>query len=207
MKKEENAENFGEIKIFSSDDEKLKILGELLSNKSSRDIIKLLIDKEYYINEISDKLGLRVNLVIHHLKKMEELGILLITEKKIVKKGINHRYFRINPYFFVIPKESKDEVKSNDTLKKFFKDGIKFSIVVFTGLLTWFGINSHNEKIIIREFIEMTENTNYSDFANNPINGTSITIVESIPNSDIIIPLIIAGSVLFLIWFSKKIKN
>ena len=47
--KEDN-ENFDKIKIFSSEDEKLKLLGELLSNKSSRDIIKLLIDKEMYTN-------------------------------------------------------------------------------------------------------------------------------------------------------------
>ena len=47
--KEDN-ENFDKIKIFSSEDEKLKLLGELLSNKSSLDIIKLLIDKEMYTN-------------------------------------------------------------------------------------------------------------------------------------------------------------
>ena len=39
----EDDDNSNKIKVFSSEDEKLKLLGELLSNKSSRDIIKLLM--------------------------------------------------------------------------------------------------------------------------------------------------------------------
>ncbi len=70
------------IKVFSSDDDKLKILGELLSNKSSRDIIRMLIERESYINEISNTLGLRVSLVIHHINKMESIDMLEITQKK-----------------------------------------------------------------------------------------------------------------------------
>lgn len=56
------------IKVFSSEDERLKVLGELLSNKSSRDIIRLLSHKEMYTNEIAKKLDMRSNLVIHYLK-------------------------------------------------------------------------------------------------------------------------------------------
>lgn len=65
----ENDEDFDRIKVFFSKDDKLKILGELLSCKSSRDIIKLLIAEECYTNEIVKKLDLRSGLVIHHLKK------------------------------------------------------------------------------------------------------------------------------------------
>jgi len=101
--KEEDNENFGKVKVFSSEDEKLKILGELLSNKSSRDIIKLLIRREMYTNEIAKKLELRVNLVIHHLKKMESIGLLEITNNKITRKGEEHRYFRIPPGILVMP--------------------------------------------------------------------------------------------------------
>jgi len=68
----EDDDNFNKIKVFSSEDEKLKLLGELLSNKSSRDIIKLLMNEEQYTNEMANKLDLRPNLVIHHLKKLEE---------------------------------------------------------------------------------------------------------------------------------------
>ncbi|WP_067958259.1 winged helix-turn-helix domain-containing protein [Nitrosopumilus sp. Nsub] len=116
------------IKVFSSDDDKLKILGELLSNKSSRDIIKLLIDKEMYTNEIAKKLELRVSLVIHHLQKMESIGLVEITNKKITEKGEEHRFFRIPNGMLIAPNESY-EIKENGFLKKIFRDGIKFAVI------------------------------------------------------------------------------
>jgi predicted transcriptional regulator len=92
----EDSEDLAKIKVFSSDDEKLKILGELLSNKSSRDIIRSLIDKEMYANEIAKKLDLPRNLVVHHLRKMESIGLLEITNKKIIRKGEEHRFLRFH---------------------------------------------------------------------------------------------------------------
>ena len=126
-------EIMNKVKIFSSDDKKLKILGELLSNKSSRDIIKLLIDNEMYTNEIADKLDLRVNLVIHHLKKLEDLGLLQIQNKEIMKKGIDHKHYRISPYFFLAPSGTEEGIQTKRTLKKIFRDGIKFASIFLAG--------------------------------------------------------------------------
>ncbi|QMU55033.1 MAG: ArsR family transcriptional regulator [Nitrosopumilus sp.] len=140
MESKEKDVNFHKIKVFSSYDEKLKLLGELLSNKSSRNIIKLLMDGEYYTNEIANKLDLRPNLVIHHLKKLEELGLLEITNKKIVKKGNQHRYFKINPSLLITPKYTKDEIKKNGIFQKMFRDGIKFSLIAVSSILSWFAL-------------------------------------------------------------------
>ena len=118
------------IKVFDSDDKSLKLLGELLSNDTSRRIIKLLIENESYTNEISKKLDIRVSLVIHHLKKLEELGVLEITHKQIVKKGNDHRYFRMVPGLFLAPSKSKEEIEKSGFLKKIFKEGIKFSSIL-----------------------------------------------------------------------------
>jgi len=63
------------IKIFASDDN-LKSLGELLSNETSRKIIKNLMENEMYTNEIATKLDIRVSLVIHHLKKTRRTWII-----------------------------------------------------------------------------------------------------------------------------------
>lgn len=127
-------DDFHKIKVFSSSDEKLKSLGELLSNKSSRDIIRLLIDKEMYINEIAKKLGLRVNLVIHHLQKMESIGLLEITNKTITKKGEEHRFFRIPHGMLIFPEKSEYET-NNGLLKKIFKKGIKFMVIAIAGAI------------------------------------------------------------------------
>ena len=124
----EKSKDVDKIKVFSSDDEKLKVLGELLSNKSSRDIIRLLIEKEMYTNEIAKKLELRPNLVIHHLQKMESIELLEIKNRKITRKGEEHRFFKIPQGMLIVPNESY-EIKENGFLKKIFKDGIKFAVI------------------------------------------------------------------------------
>lgn len=132
----EDSTDFDKIKVFSSDDEKLKILGELLSNKSSRDIIRLLSENEMYTNEIAVKLDLRPNLVIHHLQKMKSIGLLEITNKKITRKGEEHRFFKIPSGIFIVPNESKN-IKENGLLKRFFKNGIKFVAIGIAAVIPW----------------------------------------------------------------------
>ena len=181
----EDNEDFDKIKIFSSDDDKLKILGELLSTKSSRDIIKLLIGKKMYINEIAKKLELKVSLVIHHLQKMEAIGLLEITNKKIARKGEMHRFFKIPSGMLIFPNES-EEIKKNGFLKKIFREGIKFAAVGFVGISSWL-ISANNkieENIVDREWSQNSGSNEYL----------------------FLIPIIIIGCSLFLIWFSKKYK-
>lgn len=129
-------ENFDKVKVFSSNDENLKLLGELLSNKSSRDIMRLLTDKEMYTSEIANKLDLRVNLVIHHLKKLEELGLLEVKNKKIVKKGNEHKFFRMIPNLFITPNKTKEEIEEKRIFQKIFRDGLKFFVIgIVTGIV------------------------------------------------------------------------
>ena len=176
----EKDDNFDKIKVFSSEDEKLKLLGELLSNKSSRDIIKLLTNEEYYPNEIANKLNLRPNLVIHHLKKLENLGLLEITNKRIVKKGNEHKYFRINPNLFIFINQTKEEIQEKRTLKKIFKKGIKFFVI---GGISFFVFT-------LNKFYELT--TDYSTTTSNL--------------DPLVIPLIIVVVGLVIIYL-KKIKE
>jgi len=125
------------IRIFGSDDN-LKALGELLSNETSRKIIFTLMKKEMYTNEISTALDMRVSLVIHHLKKMEELGLLDITKKRIIKKGQEHRFFKMSTDIFITLNNTKEEVKEKGILKKIFKDGIKFAFVPIIAIMSLF---------------------------------------------------------------------
>jgi len=130
------SEDAPKIKVFASDDN-LKALGELLSNDSSRNIIYNLMTKEMYTNEIATKLDMRVSLVIHHLKKLEDLGLLEITEKKIKRKGIEHRFFQIKSNIFVVLDNTVDEIQEKGFLKNIFKDGIKFAAIGITSLTSW----------------------------------------------------------------------
>lgn len=149
-------EDFHKIKVFSSEDEKLKILGELLSNKSSRDIIRLLIDREMYVNEIAKKLELKVSLVVHHLQKMEAIGLLEITNKKITQKGEEHRFFRIPSGMLIFPKQSEEEV-NNVVLKKIFKDGMKFAAIGIATISSFIGVSTVKTKEFISNLDELDQ--------------------------------------------------
>ena len=124
------------IKVFASDDN-LKSLGELLSNDSSRNIIFHLMNNEMYTNEISTKLEMRVSLVIHHLKKMEDLGLLEISEKQIIKKGQKHRFFKIKSDIFITINKSKEEIKEKRFLSRIFRDEIKFTVIGVASFISW----------------------------------------------------------------------
>lgn len=125
------------IKVFASDDN-LKALGELLSNDTSRKIICNLMNKEMYTNEISTKLDMRVSLVIHHLKKMEELGMLEITNKKIKRKGQEHRFFKIHYDIFVSIDKTKEDIGKKATLKKIFRESVKFVAIGLAAIISFF---------------------------------------------------------------------
>lgn len=148
------------IKVFASDDN-LKALGELLSNDTSRKIISHLMKNEMYTNELSTKLDIRVSLVIHHLKKMESLGLLEITHKKIIKKGEKHRFFKMNTNIFVTLNNTKEEVKEKGILKKIFRDGLKFyiigiitlSVFVITDMKNYYNPNDISYASIMPELI------------------------------------------------------
>ena len=125
------------IKVFASDDN-LKALGELLSNETSRKIIKNLMEHQMYTNEIATKLDIRVSLVIHHLRKLEEIGLLEIIDKKIKRKGGKHRFFKMNSDIFVTVNKTKKEVEEKGILKRIFRDEIKLMMIGLTILSSWF---------------------------------------------------------------------
>ena len=88
-------------KVFSVDED-LKILGDLLHNKTSMKIIKHLIKHEMYPNQIANKLNIQRNLVAYHLKQMKKLNLLDITTKQIRKNGRVHKFYKIKHRVIVI---------------------------------------------------------------------------------------------------------
>lgn len=198
----EGEKDFDKIKVFSSDDEKLKMLGELLSNKSSRDIIRLLSEKEMYTNEIADNLKLRPNLVIHHLKKLEDLKLLEINYKKILKKGKDHRYFRMTPHLFISTNQDKDRDNKKGIKYRFFKEGVKFAVITIAVITSLFTSTLTKVKTEIEPKLDGT-------FGLSDITNKTTEIIKNDTDTlffnFLFIPIIIISS-LFLIWFSNRYR-
>jgi len=154
------------IKVFASDDN-LKSLGELLSNDTSRLIISNLMTQEMYTNEISTKLDMRVSLVIHHLKKMQDLGMLHITNKKIKRKGVEHRFFKINFDIFITVDKTKEDLEKKGLLKRIFRETIKFTAIGIAAVSSWVFSKFFlftNEGIVITDTTDGIQLSTGSDF-------------------------------------------
>ena len=118
-----------EIKIITDDEDSLKILGELLSNKTSRDLMKFLMNKSEYKKKISDSTGVPFALVEHHLKKMEKIGLVKITNKQLIKSGVLHKTYKITAEGIFVLLNSKEKVEEKGTIKKIFREGVKFASI------------------------------------------------------------------------------
>jgi len=135
------------IEIITDEDDTLKTLGELLANKTSRDLMKFLMSKSTYKMKISEELGVPFSLVEHHLKKLEKLGLVKITNKKLIKGGVVHKTYKITADgIFLMLNTTKKEIDEKGVLKKIFKDSVKFVAIGIVGMVTYF-IN-FKEKII-----------------------------------------------------------
>ena len=201
MDESENLDDMTDkIKLFNSD-ESLKLLGELLSNKSSRDIIRLLIEKEMYKNAIATKLNLRMNLVSHHLEKMETIGLVETIYKKIVRKGKEHKFFRINPKIFLMPNHSEKEIKEKGILVRIFREGIKFTSIGIATVVTWIG--SQQKTMFIPDPTNVEQN--YGGIQVDP--SLPILVDEPFSLVQITVTSIVLAVGLFLIWYIKKEKK
>ncbi len=131
-----------EIKIISNNDEKVKSIGEHFANELGRQIHTLIINESMYTQQIANTLNVDVALVIYHLKKMTELGLVKITHKQIKKRrGEKHKFFQSIPTVTVIIGKTDKEIKETGILKKIFRDGIKIVMILPVTVMSWFVIN------------------------------------------------------------------
>ena len=135
-----NAEN--SVNIFSLDDEKMKILAKVISNKSSIEILNLLFHNELTANEIAQKTDMSLQLVKYYLEKMQKIDLIQIskTEKNCKARDMNY-YKTTNLAIVITPskitektKQSKSLARSFESISKFFGMGVA-SVVAALSLM------------------------------------------------------------------------
>ena len=130
------------IEIISTHDEKAKVIGEILSNDTSRKILNLLNSRnEMTLNQIAQETGLSLSLVTHHLKKMQSVQVVVVSKVGRSVKGHKMNYYSTtNQSFLITP--SPEPVKSiKTTLKKFSK----FVAIGLAGIVSWMTLNPGGE--------------------------------------------------------------
>lgn len=128
-----------EIDIMSTEDEKIKLIGEVLSNDSSRTVLKLLFENPMTANEIAQKTEFLLSLVIYHLNKMQDAGIVKIS--KTIKNSKEHdmKYYTINKFAIIImPSKASENARKSKSLLNSLKRSYKFAAIGITALMSWF---------------------------------------------------------------------
>lgn len=127
------------IEIISTEDEKIKSVGELLSSDSSRTILKLLFEDTVTANQISQKTGISLPLVIYHLKKMQDMGIVKISNVGKNVKAQDMKYYTTTKFAIVIlPSSLSQKAKTSKSLANSFKTIYRFASIGVAGVATWF---------------------------------------------------------------------
>ncbi|MBO8181832.1 MAG: winged helix-turn-helix transcriptional regulator [Archaeoglobus sp.] len=87
--------------------QRLVALGDALSNPLRIKILKLLMEKEWYVYEMAKELSISRQLLYLHLKKLEKAG--LVESDIRLEENKAKKYYWASDFNFVI---------SNETLKK-----------------------------------------------------------------------------------------
>lgn len=127
------------IEILSTDDDKIKAVGELLSSDSSRAILKLLFNDQMTANQIAQKTETSLPLVMYHLKKMQDAGIVKISSTEKNTKSHDMKYYTVDKFAIVIlPSGFSEKAKSSKSLHNSFNRIYRFATIGGAALATWF---------------------------------------------------------------------
>ena len=136
----ETSKTVDAVNIFSLDDEKMKILAKVISNKSSISILNLLFDEEMTANEIAQKTNMSLQLVKHYLEKMQQIELVCVSKIEKNSKARDMNYYKASKLAIVITpskitektKNSKLLLRSFNSISKVFGMGIISAITAMS---------------------------------------------------------------------------
>ncbi|MFM7861153.1 MAG: ArsR/SmtB family transcription factor [Candidatus Nitrosotenuis sp.] len=129
------------IEILSTDDDRIKAVGELLSSDSSRAILKLLFNEEMTATQISQKTEISLPLVMYHLKKMQETNVVKITQTGKNTKSHDMKYYAVDKFAIVIlPAGMTEKAKTSKSLFNSFNRIYRFASIGAASLAALFSV-------------------------------------------------------------------
>ena len=139
-----------QIKILATDDEKIKLFGELLTNDSSREILQLLFNEELTATQITQKTDISLQLVKYHLIKLQDLGIVKISKIKKNSKSKDMKIYTASKFSIVIvPPKFSEKTKESKLLVRSFQHIYKVTgLAIATGFSGLFSLSQFQNKTI-----------------------------------------------------------
>jgi len=164
-----------DIEIISTEDDKIKLIGEIFSNDSSRKILNLVSNgNEMTANEIAQENNMSLTLTIHHLKRMQTAGMIKVSKTGISAKGQEMKYYVSTNQSFLITSE-KSTSSLVDSLKKFSK----FAAIGMAGIVSWFTVRSNKQLTPVLEQSEIVGEEESSKIVVDEWSSASENIADS----------------------------
>lgn len=127
------------VEILSTEDEKIKAIGEILSSDSSRQILKILFNDSLTANQISNKTEISLPLVIYHLKKMQESGVVKITNVGKNTKSHDMKFYTVDKLAIIIlPSRMSEPAKKSKSLFNSFTRIHRLATLGGVSIAAWF---------------------------------------------------------------------
>ncbi len=127
------------VEILSTEDSKLKSIGEILSSDSSRAILKILFNDSLTANQISQKTEISLPLVIYHLKKMQDAGVVKITNIGKNTKSHDMKFYTVDKLAIVIlPAMMSEPAKKSKSLFNSFTRIHRLATLGGASIAAWF---------------------------------------------------------------------
>jgi len=174
----DKSETANSIDIFSTDDAKLKILAEVISNKSSLEILNLLFHNEMTANEIAQKTNMSLQLAKYHLEKMQKIDLVHVSKTGKNSKSRDMNYYKSSKLAIIItPSTLTEKAKQSKMLKRSFHSISRFFGIGIVSAMTALSLIVTAES----RLLEPIKNW-YSEF-NLPVNISGTGLVGSIDES------------------------
>ena len=136
----EGEDSTDNVKIFSTEDEKIRAFGELLTNDSSRSLFQILMKDERTALQLAKETGLSLPLVIYHLNKMLALEVIKVSRVETGKKGHEMKYYMATKFAIVImPASISEKAKKSRSLLRSLNAICRFAGIGVAGVASWFG--------------------------------------------------------------------
>jgi len=127
------------VEILSTEDQKIKAIGEILSSDSSREILKILFNDSLTANQISQKTEISLPLVIYHLKKMQESGVVKITSVGKNTKSHDMKFYTVDKLAIIIlPAQMSEPAKKSKSLFNSFTRIHRLATLGGVSIAAWF---------------------------------------------------------------------
>lgn len=131
--------NIERIDILSTDEEKIKSLGEILSSEAGRKVLNLIFIQEMSASEIANKTEMSLERVRYHLQKMQDIGIVEIS--KVIKNSRSQemKYYRSKRFVvMVLPVSVSDKAKHSKSLSNALNKLFKGATIGVITIASWF---------------------------------------------------------------------